>query len=254
MTKESKYSREIQACLSAFDVEHRLYNDDTYFIKFFKFPENHPIRIRNTDIKQIGKLYDKGISAKVINSLISRYGGPDLSVNIIRTHVFGNIDIFHRFFYETLLDSDAFNELVRVTTKLGFHVTDKDEENLIDQANNLRERFYQYAKSQFKLTGKNSRGKHDKLQKGQQQQPVQTNNIIMSYPGIIDATQPQQQTMQYGAPIQAQYGIQINQQGMHGIPQMSTYIPQNQYNDDHQDNPNDVHNHMNEQPKYDTYF
>ncbi|OHT16104.1 hypothetical protein TRFO_13423 [Tritrichomonas foetus] len=158
----SQYSKEIEECRRAFNIEHRLYNEDSYFIKFFKFPDNHSQRIRNTDIKEIGRRFDKNISQKVISSLVSRHGGPELPLNRIRHHVFGNIDCFHRFFYETLLDSESFNELVRVTTALNFHQSDKDEENLIDQANALRERFYDYSASNYRMTHKSVKSKTDK--------------------------------------------------------------------------------------------
>ena len=139
--QQTKYKKEIDECINAFKVEHRLYNEDQFFIRFFKFPESHPPRIRNTDIKQIGKLFDKNISQKVITSLVSRHQGPDLANNVIRNHIFGNLDLFHRFFYETLLDNQTFLEMVRVATALQFHQSDKDEELLIAQANTLKDRF-----------------------------------------------------------------------------------------------------------------
>ena len=162
MAGNSKYTKEIEECKKAFNIEHRLYNDDSYFIKFFKFPESHSARIRNTDIKEIGKLFDKSISQRVIASLVSRHQGPDIPYNVIRNHVFGNLDAFHRFFYETLLDSDAFNEMVRVATALNYHVNDKDEESLIEQANSLRERFYDFVANNYRMNQKGTK-KSDKL-------------------------------------------------------------------------------------------
>lgn len=162
----SKYKKEIEECTTAFNVEHRLYNEDSYFIKFFKFPENHSQRIRNTDIKEIGKHFDKNISQKVIANLVSRHNGPSIALNIIRNHVFGNLDLFHRFFYETLLDGEAFNEMVRVATKLNYHVSDKDEETLIDQANNLRERFYGLVADGYRMSHKGPKAKNDKSRIG----------------------------------------------------------------------------------------
>lgn len=147
---------------------HRLYNEDQFFIRFFKFPDNHPPRIRNTDIKQIGKLFDKSISQKVIASLVARYHGPDLTHNIIRNHIFGNLDLFHRFFYETLLDNQSFMEMLRVANQLQFHVSDKDEELLIAQANSLHDRFYEYVANSKQISDNSAKPKTEKT--------VETNN------------------------------------------------------------------------------
>lgn len=141
---------------------HRLYNEDQYFINFFKFPENHPDRIRNTDIKKIGKLFDKVICQKVITSLVSRYHGPELAKNVIRNHIFGNLDLFHRFFYETLLDNQSFMEMLRVTNQLQFHVSDKDEELLISQANSLRDKFYDFVANSKQMSRSNIKPKTEK--------------------------------------------------------------------------------------------
>lgn len=121
---------------------HRLYNEDKFFIRFFKFPDNRSQRIRNVDVKQIGKLFDQNICDKVITSLVSRFQGPNLSNGVIKHHIFGNLDLFHRFFYETLLDNQSFHEMVRVATALQFHVNDNDDEILVAQVNQLHDRFY----------------------------------------------------------------------------------------------------------------
>lgn len=202
-TSNSKYTKEIEECKKAFNIEHRLYNEDSYFMKFFKFPENHSQRIRNTDIKQIGKLFDKNISQKVITNLVSRHNGPNIAVNLIRNHVFGNLDVFHRFFYETLLDTEAFNEMVRVTTKLNFHQSDKDEEVLIDQANNLRERFYDFVANNYRINHKSSKSKNDKLKIDNANNNVPTNLIG----GNINGDISNEMNADIGIPISLNIGI-----------------------------------------------
>lgn len=176
-SSNSKYKKEIEECTAAFNIEHRLYNEDSYFIKFFKFPENHSQRIRNTDTREIGKHFDKNISQKVIANLVSRHNGPNIALNLIRNHVFGNLDLFHRFFYETLLDSEAFNEMVRVCTKLNYHVSDKDEDTLIDQANNLRERFYGLVADGYRMSHKGPKSKNDKSKNGNIQSSLNNGGI-----------------------------------------------------------------------------